>query len=233
MDSHKLKTFACEQGATLVGIADLERLSGIQTEPADLLDGFTNAVCLAVALSNPVIDAIEDRPTPMYGSHYARVNAFLDDLALKVARELEEAGAQALPLPASQVLNRETNTSYISHKALALAGGIGWQGKSLLVVSPQYGPRIRLVSVLTDAPLEADTPLKNRCGTCTKCTEACPVGAIKNVNTDLHYSSREEALHFERCAKQLWEVFRPMDHIGAPMCGVCIRACPWGGRRKN
>ena len=44
----------------------------------------------------------------------------------------------------------------ISHKAVARTEGIGWQGKSLLIVSPQYGPRIRLATVLTDMPLEPD-----------------------------------------------------------------------------
>lgn len=215
---------------TLVRIADLGLLAGIATEPADLLDGFTRAVSMAVALSNPIIETIRERPTPIYASHYSRVNDLLDRAALRVARLLEESGARALPLPASQTLNTQENTSYLSHKAVSVVAGIGWQGKSLLTVSPQFGPRIRLVSVLTDADLAPDAPLKNRCGSCTKCTEACPAGAIRNVNTDWHYASRDQALHFERCVRHVREVCGPMEHIGAPICGVCIRACPWGGK---
>lgn len=232
MLTNTLKQCALGEGASLVGIVDLDRLAGIETDPVDLLAPFTHAVSMAIALSNPIMDSIVDLPTPIYGSHYSRVNALLDDVALKVTRFLEDSGASALPLPASQTLDTTSNRSYVSHKAIAVAAGIGWQGKSLLTISPQYGPRIRLVSVLTDAPLESDGPIKNRCGTCTKCTDACPAQAIKNVNTDSHYSSRNEALHFDRCVRHLREVCVPMEHIGAPICGVCIRACPWGGKKR-
>jgi epoxyqueuosine reductase QueG len=232
MNTPELKRTAVEAGASVARVADLDRLRGLETLPPDLLDGFRYAVSMAVALSDPIIESVTDQPTPIYASHYSRVNALLDRTALKVTRYIEERGARAMPLPASQTLDEERNVSYLSHKAVAVAAGIGWQGKSLLTVSPDYGPRIRLVTVLTDADLEPDEPIRNRCGGCTRCTDACPVGAIKNVNTDSHYASREEALHFERCVRQLRQVFTPMEHIGAPICGVCIKVCPWGAKKR-
>lgn len=233
MNTEEFKDFARGAGATLVRIADLDRLRGIETLPPDLLDGFSRAVSMAVALSGPIIETITDRPTPIYASHYTRVNALLDEAALRVTRHLEERGARAMPLPASQVLDVEHNRSYLSHKAVAVAAGIGWQGKSLLTVSPQFGPRIRLVTVLTDADLTPDEPLRNRCGACTKCTDACPAGAIKNVSTDSHYASRDEALHFERCVHHVREVCAKMENLGgSAICGVCIRVCPWGAKKR-
>ena len=109
--------------------------------------------------------------------------------------------------------------------------GIGWQGKSLLVVSPEYGPRIRLATVLTDMSLAPDGPIKCRCGACTECTEACPVGAIWNATVDGMYTSREEALYFSRCAGRTHENSQ-IPGIGARICGVCVRACPHGKRRS-
>jgi len=232
MDSQALKRYALEAGATVARVADLERLRGIETLPPDLLDGFRYAVSLAVALSGPIVETIEDRPTPVYASHYSRVNGLLDEVALRVSRYIEERGARAMPLPASQVLDKERNMSFLSHKAVAVAAGIGWQGKSLLTVSPDYGPRIRLVTVLTDADLRPDEPVRNRCGGCTKCTDACPAGAIKNVRTDSHYESRDQALHFGRCVRHVREVCAKMEHIGSPICGVCIRVCPWGAKKR-
>ena len=167
MYAAKLKRKARSYGATLAAVADLSRLAGIETSPPDLLAPFTRAVSLAVRVSDPVMEAITDRPTPLYAQHYLKVNALLDDVALRVSLDLAEAGAKALPLPASQTLDRERWTSYLSHKAVAVAAGIGWQGKSLLVVNPEFGPRLRLVTVLTDAPLAPDEPLTNRCGACT------------------------------------------------------------------
>ena len=233
MKSEELKNFAKACGADCVGIADVARLEGIQTSPSDLLAGYTRAISVAVRLADGVIDPIEDCPTPLYQQHYLKVNALLDDIAVRVAQLLQQEGAKALPIPASQLLDKTEWFSYISHKAVALAAGIGWQGKSLLVVHPRYGPRIRLVTILTDLSLTADKPRKNLCGKCTKCTESCPAQAIKNVNTDYHYESRDEALYFERCVSKVSQEFTALPFIDSPICGVCIRACPKGQRKHG
>ncbi len=232
MNSYQVKDFARQCGADLVGIADLALLDGIQTEPVDLLKGYRRAVSIGVRLADGVLDPIEDRPTPIYQQHYLKTNLLLDDIALRVSQYIQARGSKTLPIPASQLLDKENWTSYISHKAVAIAAGLGWQGKSLLVISQDFGPRIRLVTILTDAAIKPDHPQKNRCGRCSLCSDACPVGAIKNVNTSSHYSSRDEAIHFDRClARVLENSSRPF--IESPICGVCIRACPWGKTRKR
>ncbi len=234
-DAFGLKRRARGWGASLVGVADLERLRGIQTEPVDLLSGFTRAVSLAVRLSDPVLDAIVDQPTPLYAQHYQKVNALLDELALRVSLALQSVGGRALPLPASQLLDPVNLTSYISHKAVALAAGLGWQGKSLLLVTPAFGPRVRLVTVLTDVDLTPDGPLKNRCGRCRACATACPAQAIRGVGTRTHYASREEALFFDRCRDKILNEFSKLPHITGGICGVCVAVCPHGlsgGRRE-
>lgn len=235
LDAAGLKRRALRWGASAVGIADLARLEGIQTEPADLFQGFTRAVSLAVRLSDPVLDQITDRPTPLYAQHYQKVNALLDELALRASLAIQKAGGRALPLPASQILDAQNLTSYLSHKAVAIAAGIGWQGKSLLVVHPRFGPRLRLVTLLTDLPLAPDAPLKNRCGSCTACTDACPAGAIRGANTDSHFESREDALRFDLCRRQVLEEFAKLPHVTGGICGVCVSVCPWGrgGARRS
>ncbi len=233
MDAAQLKKKARSYGATLAGVADLARLSGIATDPANLLAPFTRAVSLAVRVSDPVLDAIRDRPTPLYAQHYLRLNALLDDVAVRLALDIQEAGGQALALPASQTLDRVRWISYLSHKAVAVAAGLGWQGKSLLVITPKFGPRVRLVTVLTDLPLVADKPLKNRCGTCTACQEACPAQAIKGASTASHYQSRDEALHFTRCMTKVTTEFARLPMVEHPICGVCVAVCPWGRRKAK
>ena len=232
MISQDVKEFARACGADLVGIADLSLLEGIETEPADLLEGYSTAVSMAVRLADGIMDTIVDRPTPIYQQHYLKVNALLDDIAVRVSQLIQQEGGKALPIPASQLLDTERWRSYISHKAVALAAGLGWQGKSLLLVSRDYGPRVRLVTVLTDLPLEADKPVKNLCAKCTECTDACPAQAIKNVNTTSHYASRNEALHFDRCMDKVSKEHTQLPFIDSPICGVCIKVCPWGRKRK-
>lgn len=219
-------------GADLVAVADTERLAGIETQPTDLLEGFPRAISIAVHLADGIMDAIVDRPTTLYSQHYQRVNALLDDIATRVYGLLQARGARALPIPASQILCEERFTSYLSHKAVAVAAGLGWQGKSLLVVTPQYGPRVRLVTVLTDMELPADAPLRNRCASCDFCTEACPAGAIKGVNTDSHYDTREEAVDLAACVAQTRR-HAEAPHIAPYICGVCVAVCPWGRKRRG
>ncbi len=233
MDTKELKDLACTYGADFVRIADLALLKGIQTEPKDLLKGYTRAISIGIRLSDGVIDPIVDSPTPLYQQHYLRVNDRLDDIAVRITQYLQKSGAKALPVPASQLLDKDNWTSYISHKAVALAAGLGWQGKSLLIVNPECGPRLRLVTVLTDAGLEADKPLKNRCGKCKACTEACPAQAIKGANTEYHFRDRDEALYFQRCVDKVVGDFSKRPLIEKPICGVCIRACPWGAKKKK
>lgn len=220
-------------GASITRVADISKLGGIDTDPEDLLKNHARAVSIAIRLSDSVIDEIDMQPTPLYSSHYSRVNALLDDVAIRATNLLQSHGAQAVPIPASQILDSEKWSSYISHKAVAIAAGIGWQGKSLLVVSPNFGPRIRLVTVLTNADLEPDPPIKNRCGKCNQCKEHCPAGAIIGMNTDSHYSTRSEAIDLEKCVRQVRDVFGELPNITPLICGVCIKVCPWGNKTKR
>ncbi len=228
IDTTELTATLKNWGASLVGVADTAKLVGIDTEPATLLADYPRAVSIAVRLSDSIMDSIDNQPTPLYSSHYSRVNALLDDLAIRTTNLLQATGARAVPIPASLILNSEKWTSFISHKAVAIAAGIGWQGKSLLVVSPEFGPRIRLVTILTDAELEPDAPLKNRCGKCNQCKDHCPAEAILGVNTDSHYATRSEAIDLNRCVHQVRDVFGTLPNIVPLICGVCIAVCPWG-----
>jgi epoxyqueuosine reductase len=220
-------------GASIVRVADISRLAGIDTNPEDLLKNYPRAVSIAIRLSDSVMDEIDMQPTPLYSSHYSRVNALLDDIAIRATNLLQLNGFQAVPIPASQILDSEKWSSYISHKAVAIAAGIGWQGKSLLVVNPDFGPRIRLATILTNADLKPDSPIKNRCGKCNQCKEHCPAGAIIGVNTDSHYSNRSEAINLEKCVRQVRDIFGKLPDITPLICGICIKVCPWGTNKKR
>lgn len=232
--SVELKVFCKSSGADLAGIADLAPFhQGWPTLPADLLLPYTRAVSVAVRLNNDIVNAIHTHPTIEYAEHYFAVNADLDRLTAEITAWITGRGYGAEAVPASKIMDLEGLLGAISHKAVARMAGVGWQGKSLLIVSPEFGPRIRLATVLTDMPLRADGPIENRCGSCTACINDCPVAAIRNTSAGARYSSREEALIFGRCAERTYEnSLRP--GINARICGVCVRACPYGrGRRSS
>jgi len=93
--------------------------------------------------------------------------------------------------------------------------GLGWIGRSNLLVTPQYGARVRLVTILTDMPLPPDNPSAGNCGNCFDCLPACPVGALKKDQMDFDH---------RRCFEQLRE-FRKLGYVGQYICGLCVKAC--------
>jgi epoxyqueuosine reductase len=216
-------------GADLVGIADVEPLKELTLDPPDLIEPFSRAVSIAVKLPVAVFEQIVDAPTPIYKAVYTTANLILDDIAFRTAMALQNDGFPSLPIPASQVLDQENWYAAISHKAVARMAGLGWQGKNLLLITPQHGSRVRLATVLTKAPsLDVDGPIKNRCGDCTACQDACPAQAIKGINTKTHYKTRNEAMYFSRCVEKVTGEFAKIPQVGAPICGICIKVCPFG-----
>ena len=230
--TNQIKNTISGWGADLVGVADVESLKGLKTIPGNLLDPFTRAISIAVRLPVSVFEMISEQPTPNYASVYQTANRLLDEIAFRTAKRIEDDGYSSLPIPASQVLDRENWHAAISHKAVARVAGLGWQGKNLLLITPRFGSRVRLVTALTNSPLEIDVPITNRCGKCMLCHDACPVGAIKGISTKDHYKNRDEALYFHKCVEKLTGEFAKLPNIEAPICGICIKVCPFGRNLK-
>lgn len=220
------------QGCAVHGVADLQPFK--DEGPAvleGLLDSVDRAIVLGLRLDDSIVDEITNIPTPEYNQLYKSVNVRLDDIAARLVKKITRLGYKARAIPASRIVDDANLLGAISHKALARMAGIGWQGKSLLIITPDHGPRIRLVSVLTDMPLAPGRPVENQCGSCTACADACPVDAIKNVPTTSRYGSREEAVDITACnARIQWLKTVPGLDTGA--CGVCVKACPRGRSRR-
>ncbi|WP_026574359.1 tRNA epoxyqueuosine(34) reductase QueG [Bacillus sp. UNC438CL73TsuS30] len=70
------------------------------------------------------------------------------------------------------------DTGELSDRAVAERAGIGWSGKNCAVITPEFGSYVYLGEMITSIPFEPDTPIEDQCGTCTKCLEACPTGAL-------------------------------------------------------
>ena len=211
-----LRAVATQDGASVFGVADLEGLSARVPELfRDLPGSFSRAISMGVKLSDAVVEEIADRPTALYFHLYRQANYLLDRVAMRVAMELERAGYVALAVPASQIIEASPMRGHVSHREIAHAAGLGWWGRNNLLVSPEAGSRLRLVTVLTDAPLAVDSPLEADCGSCRACVVVCPAGAIKDDRREFD---------LETCYRKLCE-FRRMPFIGQHICGVCVKAC--------
>lgn len=214
-DPGDLRAFALGLGFDLCGVADVAGLrDGFLLEPATR-DKFPRAISLGKALSGAVLDDILDHPTALYFHHYRQTNAFLDRGALLVADRIQGAGFRSLAIAASQIIDWEGQRAHVSHKHVGRAAGLGWFGRNNLLVNPELGSRFRLVTVLTDMPLEPDRLLERDCGTCRACVAACPAGAIRDA--------REEFDH-RACYETLKE-FRKKGYTSQFICGICVRDC--------
>ncbi len=186
--------------------------------------GLSYAVSFAIPLSNAIIDGIDTEPTHTYFHHYRTVNALIDNLALRCGLMLAENGYQYVPIPASQSVNGLQGI--FSHKYAAALSGLGFVGKSGLFISENYGPRVRLGTILTDCPLEAELSVKKSgCGSCRLCVDACPAMAITG-NDWAAGEPREKIVDAKACSDYMKKQFQ---HIGrGVVCGICMRVCPYG-----
>ena len=210
-----LRSYADELGFSLFGVADIVSIRDTFLLSDEIRRRFSRAVVLAKRLIDGVLEDIQDQPTPLYFHHYRQLNFFLDRGALLLASRIQDLGFEALPIAASQILDRENQRAHVPHKALGRLAGLGWIGRNNLLVHPDLGSRIRLVSVLTDMPLPVDTPLADSCGECRACIAVCPAGAI---------GERREDFDHRRCYEKLDE-FRRKHIVSQHICGVCVKAC--------
>ena len=156
-------------------VADLNlAATGIKVEYGDDWDGYTRAVSLASYFPRQIINQVAKGPTLTYLKYYDIVNARLDNMALRLANYLETQGFRGFPVPASQETGEYKLASIFSHRMAAYWGGLGWIGKNGSIIHPEVGPRLRLVTILTDAPLPAKKPLECTCPEhCRACQTIC------------------------------------------------------------
>lgn len=210
-----LRDLAYELGVSLFGVADITTIKEEFFLPSEIVKGLDRAVSLAFRLSDEIIESIEDKPTRIYYHHYRQVNFFLDQTALRLSSFIQARGWRALPIPASQIIDWEKQRGHLSHKKIAQMAGLGWIGRNNLLVNPEFGARIRLVSILTDMPLCCDEPMSFGCGNCKECLSVCPAGAIKEDPKDFDHL---------KCFEQL-RLFRKLGYTGQYICGICVKAC--------
>ena len=211
----ELKELSFDLGATLFGIADVKDIKKEFYFSGEILKDLDYAICIGLKLSNSILEDIKDRPTKIYYHHYRQANILLDQIAFKISNFIQSKGYNALPIPVSQIIDWKKQKGHLSHKKIGHLAGLGFIGRNNLLVNPEFGSRFRLVTILTDMPLDADKPLDLDCGSCKSCIESCPAGAIKEKKEDFdHIKCYEKLKHFKN--KQVVDQF---------ICGVCVKAC--------
>jgi epoxyqueuosine reductase len=220
---HKLKDLATGLGFRLFGVADITQLKAEFIFPSEVIRDLNFGIALGFPLQSQVLAEISEHPTLLYFNHYRQVNNFLDQSALKLAACIQEQGYKVMPIPASQVIDWQNQKGHVSHKKIAAVAGLGWIGRNNLLITPQYGAQVRLVTILTDMLLATDKPLADNCGTCQACIATCPAKAIKETPQDFDHQS---------CFAQLKE-FQRKKYVPQYICGICVKACPGSKEQRK
>lgn len=217
----QIESMLKEHGATLVGFADITRL------PDEVTGGFPRAVSIGVALNPSIIREISEGPTRPYYAEYKRVNDFLAKLCERTAHILIEAGYRVEAVKATtEKFDPATLSTRTQHKSIATRAGLGWIGKSALLITKEYGPAVRFSSVLTDAEFETGESIDTSyCGECRQCVDRCPAGAIGEHNWCA--GDPREAMYDAIACRDMAVKLSGKQGIVSTICGICINACPW------
>jgi len=259
LTSKFIKTLVKDLGADLVGIAPVERFAGAPPGhgPLDLMPRAKTVIVAGVRIPDPVVDydeyhlkmkemalelgiqaSIENFYMQM--GHYT-LDMMLNIIATKLANRLETGwGQRSLPTPNAQHTGlghpvMEAPMGFFSQRHAAVRAGLGEFGLSGLVITPQYGPRVRYVSVITEAELEPDSLLaekvcmRGKCGgepgPC--CQQKCANKAITlrpGINLDKIFIDIPVSLDRMKCASLVGD----KGAFGCTFVGTCMRLCPVG-----
>jgi len=121
------------------------------------------------------------------------------------------------------ILQSMVDTGELSDRAVAERAGIGWSGKNCAIITPEFGSYVYLGEMITDIPFPPDKPIEDGCGTCNKCVDACPTGALV---TGGQLNSQRCIAFLTQTKGFLAEEFRSKLGNRLYGCDTCQTVCP-------
>ncbi|MDE2652764.1 MAG: tRNA epoxyqueuosine(34) reductase QueG [Gemmatimonadetes bacterium] len=195
------------------------------------LPAFRSALVVAHSYAGPHPATSPGDPSRAIIARYARGR----DYHHVIAERLEELG-RGLELASARPVARRAyvDTGPILERELAALAGLGWFGKNTMLIHPRRGSYFFIGVLLTDLPLVSSAPFREEhCGTCTRCLDACPTGALLGRD-----DSGAPVMDAARCISYLTielrgaipEELRPAIGNRVFGCDICQEVCPWNAR---
>jgi epoxyqueuosine reductase len=228
----ELKARCRELGIRMVGVAPVERWDDPPFEPwvpdefrpSAIYPEARSVIVIGLPVTLPVL---ETSPSIHYHQLYRTINDILDQSTYWISVFLNDRGHASLFIPRDGYghiqLLKERPLVFFSHRHAAYLAGLGTFGVNNMMLTREYGPRVRFGSVLTSAVLPGDPLMPEQlCTRCMRCVDICPTKALGEE--DYPKSITDKAA----CAS------RAVDLAGkfASPCGFCIKVCPIGEDRK-
>lgn len=188
-----------------------------------LLPNVRSVICAAMVYNAPGPKSI-DRDEPAHGwiARYAWGEDYHNILHERLERLLAELRFKVgEPFDARIYVD----TGPVLERALAWAAGLGWIAKNSCLIHERVGSWFFLGEILTSLELEPDAPAWDRCGTCTRCLDACPTGAI--AEPYVLDATRCISYYTIEVKGPIPESFRPSIGRHVFGCDICQDVCPW------
>lgn len=201
---------------------------------------YQTGISIGKRLNDKITDSIKNGPTLEYFNHYGEMNCELNKLSTSICKELKKKNINCISIVPTVPSTSDEFKPYlkdlrykVSHKMIATRAGLGWIGKTDLFISKDFGPRVRLVSILIDRPVKIiqQTIDKSRCGNCEICVKRCPAqaanGSLWDINTD-----RDLFFDAHKCREKCGELAKLLLNKDSRICGICVSVCPLGKNNK-
>ena len=207
------------------GMAYLERRAAERLDPDRVLPGAKSVLAVGCAYGSTEAERAEAAANEGIVARYARrldYHKIMGKRLKELADFVQELGGPGCRARAY------VDTGPILEREYAWLAGLGFIGKNTQLIHPRFGNWLLLGVVLTTLEIEPDRPLPNRCGSCRRCLDACPTGALR----------KPFELDATRCAAY-WTI-EARDGIPRELrgsfgnrlfgCDACLEACPWNRR---
>jgi epoxyqueuosine reductase QueG len=213
-----------------VGFAPAARWDEVAEVPAFARPRALFAECrtvIVVGLSMP-LPIVETTPSQLHAEAYSTTNRQLDALALELVRHLNRLGHASYfftrdGFGSLNVLQRERPQAAFAHLYAAKYAGLGTIGLNHCVLTPEFGPRVRFVSVFTAADIPPDAVRgRDLCIQCGSCAQMCPVQALV---------PREDRVVGDFLVGPCLQRHQELTRRHAYPCGICTKVCPVGRDR--
>lgn len=218
----QIKLQLLEQGASLIGFADMSDIA------PDIGHFFEGAISFGVAIQRSVIQGISNGPTEEYEKELHKIDSILQSIARKAQAFLEQSNIKSMIIT-PRLKQDSTLTNSLTSEDIAVRAGLGWIGKTNLLITKQFGSAVVLATILCNIKFQCHRRNdQSFCEDCEQCLNQCP--AKMKLDTKWDISSTRKKLYQKISCREACDTIRRERGIVVSLCGQCIHACPWTQR---